>query len=410
MMFHPINHDTMRNENIMTVLRCIQEEGPIVRRDIKERTGLSWGSVSTIVNMLLERGLVIEKKISDANVKGRNPSGLDIATDGFCIVGIDINRSGLTAVTIDLKCNVIHSIYQKIEIKEYEAVIRQIYELLDTVTEKAKTENRTLLGIGISMQGSVDGKQGISRFSPYFENWKNVPLAKMVRERYDCSVVLEHSPECSAIYEIWFGMARNSDNFLYVRLGHSVGVSIIVDGNIVRGYDGNAGELGHTIVVHENGELCRCGNRGCLETVASEASVIHSIIGDIIAGKQSYIADIMQDTDLENMTMEHVYRAYCEGDELCKQHIDRMIKYLSISLSNLINLLNPKLIVLGGDMVRFEGMFIQQLRSSVQKLAWGSSRKAIVTSTSKDNTAALGATLLVMRSFFSGDEYSTFFD
>ena len=389
----------MRNENTMTILRYIQENGPVVRKDLKEGTGLSWGSVSSIVNSLIERGLIAEQQANGGD-RGRIPGELDIATGKHFVLGLDINRSGITVVVLNLKYHLINSSYEKIEEPAYEAVMRQSYALLDNAKQKAEAEGRSLIGIGAAMQGSVDAANGVSRFTPYFDNWHDVPLRDMLTERYRCGVIVEHTPECAATYETWCGAARGSKDFLYIRLGHSIGVSIMIDGKILRGFNGNAGEFGHTIVVPD-GEACHCGGKGCLETVASEGSLIKHILEDIRAGEASILPDLLSGQPLESLTMDTVYRAYCLGDTLCHQHIDRVVYYLAIAIANLINLLNPELIVLGGDMVRYDGMFIEKLRQEIERRAWGASSKTIITSTNENNTAALGASLLIFQHLFS---------
>lgn len=398
-MSRAINHDTMRSENVLSVLQCIQENGPVYRKELKEMTGLSWGSVSFIVNRLLEDGLITQKQQS-TKAKGRNPGKLEVSSHQYSIVGLDINQSGLTVVTMNLKSAVIDVICERICTPQREKILEQAFELLDSVKRREEGNRRKIIGIGVSMQGSVDAESGVSLYNPYFDHWDNVPIQRILHERYACKVIVEHTTECAAMYEMKFGMAKGVHNFIYVRMGVSLGISVIHEGAFLRGYNGNAGEFGH-IIMKWDGEKCSCGKRGCLETVASERSILKHLGQRIAEGEKSVLSDMRMND--QGMTMDHVYRAYCLGDPLVREEIEQTTNYLALGLTTVINLLNPEMLVLGGDMIRYEGMFIERLRKQVESLAWAGSSKTILTSTTQDNTAAIGAGLLIVDDVFSSD-------
>lgn len=394
-----IHHDLMRKENMMMIYQCIQENGPILRKDLKEKTGLSWGTVSSAVNDLLEKNLVYEKPVDlDKPDKGRTPSEIDIATSQLSFLGIDINRAGLTVILMDMKCRIQKSYFEEIEETECHSVLRQICKMTDIAFQKAKEDQHEIGGIGISMQGNVDGQKGVSIFTPYFENWNNVPLKQIFTDRYNCSVVVGHNPECATLYEIWCGVAKGVSNMLYVRIGHSLGISIVIDGKTYNGYNGNAGEFGH-MIVKPDGEKCRCGRHGCLETVASMNSLLKHISEDDRLRGDQILTPLIENSKDHTLSMEQVYQAYCRGDEICRDHIRQLVHYLAIGISNLINLFNPELLVLGGDMVRYSSVFIDQLRNEVNETAWNGSSKVIITSINAYNTAAMGAAIDIFQQY-----------
>ena len=393
-----INHDIMRNENMLTILRCIQENGPVYRKHLKELTGFSWGTISTIVNELLDRHFIVETK-NEVAVKGRNPSVLDIHTEQSCVIGIDINIAGITIVQVDLKCEVLYSTYAKIGATGREAVLGQIAALLDSIGAKSQAEGRKVLGIGVAMQGSVS-REGISIYTPYFQDWNNVDLVQLLTNRYQCPVFLEHSPNCMALYETWLGSAREVKNLLFIRLGTNVGMSIFIDGKIVRGCDGFAGELGHT-TVKPDGELCTCGNYGCLETVVSKQSMVKHAIAGVERGEKTMLSELNAPKYPQDIDMDLIYRASCMGDGFCLSLFEEMAEYLGMAVSNVINLLNPELVVIGGEMVHYESLYMDRLREVVGRRAWKNARKTILTSPSATNTASIGGSLLVIQKIFS---------
>lgn len=390
-----INHDMMRNENILLVLQCIQEKGPLLRKDVKEYTGLSSGSISTIVAELLEKGLIKEIE-SDTKQRGRNPSMLDVCTENSCMIGMDINSAGINIILMNIKCNVYSSYFEKILVPERQEVIAQIYRMLDGIMEGLKKDGVRLLGIGVAMQGTVNRKEGISQYCPYLKDWKDIPIRQLLERRYQCRVVVEHSPDCMALYESWFGVAKGTENFLFIRAGETIGLSIVIEGNVVHGYNNNAGEFGH-MIVEPQGEPCSCGSFGCLETVASMTSILNYIWKELKGGRASKLTELMGLRKPQELTMDLVYRACCMKDELCMEAMDRMAFYLGLGISNVINLLNPELIVLGGDMMNYDVLFMDQVRRTVQERAWSKSNKTIMVTTSKSNTASVGAGLRMMR-------------
>ena len=394
-----INHDTMRSENVRLVLQCIQDHGPVSRKEIKNLTGLSWGSVSFISNSLLEKGLIVETQRSICG-KGRNPGNLVISKDYYRIVSVDINRSGLTTVSIDLQNSVVDQFTEPVRIFERDAVLEQIYALLDRMFARENEQKHKILGLAVSMQGSVDTKNGISLYNPYFSGWSDVPLGQLLTERYGCDVIVEHTTECATFYEMKFGIARGIDNFVYVQIGQSLGISTVHNGEFLRGFNGNAGELGHVIVDPE-GDVCSCGKRGCLETVATEKSMIAHVTAKILADEHEtpYTAAARAG----ELTMDHIYRAFYQGYSPVCVEVEKTTVYLAHALATVINIVNPEVVVLGGDMVRYESMFTEELRRQVQKQTWIRSPSTILCSTSHEKTAAIGAAMLMLDQVLSGD-------
>lgn len=397
------NHDRMKKENMLSVLRCIQEYGPISRREVKEITGLAWGTVSGIVNDLLLQK-IIQEEPDEIKGRGRNPGRLDIAVGKNCIIGMDINGAGITITLMDLKCNVHTSYFESVKEFSKEAVLAQIYSMMDSIIEKNRMNDKQILGIGIAMQGSVDSIRGVSVYCPYFKDWNDVPLMDLLVSRYDLPTVVRHSPDCMALYATWFGIAKGARDFLFIRLGEAIGMSIMMDGIIYRGFNGNAGEIGHMIVAPE-GKKCNCGRNGCLETVASEKGIREYVLAGLNAGRESIVNSMIFHQSYEDIDMDVVYRAYMAGDELCIEAVDQMAYYLGISLANVINLFNPEMIVLGGSLVNYEALFIEKVRKTVKESVWGNSDVLILTmmSQAKVNTAAMGACIDVIEEILNGD-------
>lgn len=391
-------HDTMRNANTLSVLACIRDFGPLTKRDIQRRTGLSWGAVSIITSELLKKEIINENKSEEITV-GRKPSNLDINGTRNLIVGVDINIEGLTAVTIDLRCKVLGIAREDIIKNDKEAIIAQVKGLIGRLLQATDIRLENVIGIGVAMQGAVDVDKGISIYAPHFENWQNVPLKDMLEEYFGITVYVEHDPNCMALSERWMGLARNVDNLLMIRLSMGVGMSILINGELYRGADGSAGEFGH-ITMNPGGVRCSCGNYGCLEAYASGTSILQRASEGLKLGRTSAQLNVEGSGEI---TLAGVAAAARQGDAFINGLFDEAGIYLGIGISNLINLLNPQLIVIGGELVGYGDLFLDKAIDIATRRAWRNSRVRIERSRLGGNPASVGAAAMFIQKFFNGE-------
>ena len=188
-----ISQQDMRIANILEVLSLIRKEKSVTRKEIQNLMGLSWGGVSQIVSRLLELSYVVEEKSQDNISSGRRPGCIGINAADNYIIGIDVNMSGLYAVVINLKNEIIYEEAKTPDITDKDSFLASIYELLDSVTEKYK--KNTILALGVAMQGEVDTDAGIS-LGISVSGWENIALADMLTERYGVPSYIAHDPDC----------------------------------------------------------------------------------------------------------------------------------------------------------------------------------------------------------------------
>jgi len=389
----------MRNSNMLTILKCIKEYGPLTKRDIQNKTGLSWGAISNITNDLLKKRIIYEFKLSESLV-GRTPSQLEINDKENLIIGIDINIEGLTAVLTDLKSRILKNIKVRIKNDSKEEIITQAKQLIYSIMQESGVQRYNILGIGVAMQGAVDIEKGISIFSPHFTDWTNVPVKGILEKEFGLPVYVEHDPNCMAMSEKWLGYAKDSKNFLFIRLSMGIGMSIIINGDIYRGADGSAGEFGH-ITMNPNGSRCYCGNYGCLESYASGRSILQKAEEGLKLGRTNVLKTLAGAVD--EIDLATVATALRQGDDYLAGVFDDVGTYLGIGISNLINIFNPDLIVIGGELSKYSDLFMDRVRQLVNQKSWKGSRINIITSKFNDDSAALGASALIIQKFFNGD-------
>ena len=239
-----ISQKDMRIANILEVLSLIRKEKSVTRKEIQNLMGLSWGGVSQIVSRLLELSYVVEEKITDRATSGRKPGSIEINASDNYIIGIDVNMSGLYAVVINLKNEIIYEEGRTPDITDKDAFLASVYELLDSVTEKYK--NNTILALGVAMQGEVDTDAGIS-MGIAVKDWRNIALADMLTERYGVPSYIAHDPDC-----ILSAAAReNKEDAILVRLDKGLGMAVIKNGSLIIG--SGMHEIGRCKVLTQKG-------------------------------------------------------------------------------------------------------------------------------------------------------------
>lgn len=392
-------HDLMRNTNTLSILECIRQFGPITKREIQVRTGLSWGAISNIITDLFNKRVISETKSAESLI-GRIPCKFDISNNDNLIIGVDINIEGLTAVLIDLKNRMIKSAKINIIKNDRDGILEQTKQIIHNLIKDSNVNKKKIIGIGVAMQGAVDAEKGISIFSPHFRGWQDVPVKDMLEKEFNIPVLVEHDPNCMALSERWMGAANGVNNLLFIRLSMAIGMSIIINGVLYKGLDGSAGEFGH-VTMNPSGPKCSCGNYGCLETYVSGNNILQKAIEGIKIGRNTVLSGFLE--HMQDLELVNVIEAARQGDDFACGLFDEAGIYLGIGISNLISILNPDLIIIGGEMIKCEDLFLKRTREVISQKAWKNSRVNLVTSRLENNSAAIGAATIFVQKIFSGE-------
>jgi len=232
--------------------------------------------------------------------------------------------------------------------KGHEAVIQSIVESAHRALEEANTDISALATVGIGAPGLVNPETGVLLTSPHLPGWRNIPLRSIVEERLGKKTFLINDANAAALGELHFGAARGARNFIYITLSTGIGGGIVIDGRIYCGAIGAAGEVGH-MTIDNKGPMCRCGNRGCWETLASGIALAREARHRIVEGARTAILEYAEG-DVEKVTAEVIHSAARQGDHLANELIAQTGYYVGVGLANLINIFNPELIVIGGGL------------------------------------------------------------
>lgn len=335
-----LDRDAVKRVNRNLVLNLVKSAGPLSRRDIVRRSGLSAATVTNLTAELIAEDLVHEMGPGETT-RGRPPVLLRLNNRAGFVVGVKVMEDALAAVVTDLDAEVLayrsgplpNSPDKGRSSTTPEEAVEAIVTIVELVLGDARVDRSAVVGVGLGLAGVMDSRTGRVVFSPFF-SWTDVDLAGPLSRRVGMDVILENDVNALTIAEQWFGHGHDYDHFCVVTVGSGVGLGVVVNGQFYRGHNGGAGELGHTTLV-EDGPSCYCGKKGCLEMLASDRAVIAEAERRIPDGRA--------------LNLEGVVAAAEEGDVAAREVLADAGHWLGIGIANVVNLFNPGLVIIGGE-------------------------------------------------------------
>ncbi len=351
-----VDPTNVREHNLSQIIKRIRAERSISRASLARATGLSATTISSIASELLKSGYVAETGEGKSS-GGRRPILLAFQPDQKMVIGIDLGASHITTALTNLqgKIKVIQS--KKFNASEDpEGAIEYIRQQVKTLLHHQSVGPNGVLGIGIAAPAPLEGEK-LDMLSPVIlPQWEGIQLVEKIEAASGLPVYIDNDANVGAIAEKWWGSGRGVSNLVYIKLGTGVGAGLIINDKIFKGTGGTAGEIGHT-TINTKGPMCRCGNRGCLESYVSNLAVLAKTKKRLV----DYPASILKQ---QALTIEHLIDAAQQQDELAIDIIVSAGKNLGIAIANLLNLVNPELIILGGDIVEVGELFVDAVRST----------------------------------------------
>jgi predicted NBD/HSP70 family sugar kinase len=376
------NQETNRALNRRLIVNEIRRAEQITRSEIAELTGLSGAAVTFITSELISDGLLIEDPAAAG--KRQRPLLLNYAA-GFA-VGIKLMEAEIRAVLTDLSTRVIAETTRTVNARDPEAVTDACASAFNDLIETNRVPIEKVAGIGLAMPGLVDARQGICVESGRI-GWHYVPIGRLIAERAGVRVWVDNDVNAFALGEHLFGLGRHAQSVAVMTIGRGVGAGLVVNGAVFRGHRGGAGELGH-IPIAIDGRLCECGRYGCLEAYVSEPSIVRQLRE--------------RSDDYRTCGPDDVLRLAQTGNFDALSVLDRAGGGLGRGLATLVNLLDPEVVVLAGEGVRFLPYFRKAMQGEFERLAFGNKHRIDVHSWG-DDAWARGAAGLVVQQFFNFD-------
>ncbi len=318
---------------------------------------------------------------------------------GGYLLGIDIGGYGLQVALADGQGKLLRTLQQPLE-REMEAsqVVLSTLGMARSLLRESRLEPKQLLRIGIGFGGPVDVHQGVTIISHRMPGWEHYPLRQVFEEAFSTATLVDNDARVTALGEALYGAGRGARNLFYIHLSSGVGGGMVVEGQLYRGATTTAGEIGHTLVL-EDGPECSCGRPGHLEALVSAPALIaraHELARDDPGPLEARAQE-----EGRGLRFQDVVEAARQGHAPSRLALAEAAHYLAIAVSNLVNLLNPEMIVLGGIVARLAGEdLLEPLREEVSRLAMAvpGSAVRIVQGTLGEASVVVGAIALALRS------------
>ncbi len=345
--------------NDRLVLSIIYEAEQISRAAIARRTGLSRTSVGEAVAELLDRGLVEEVGLGRSR-GGKPPILLRVNVDARHLIGIDLSGEEFRGAVYDLRGDMRHVLSVARGGRRGADALELAHVLLDRLVSAAEAP---VLGLGIGTPGLIDFHRGSQVHWAVNLDWLDLPLRDLLERRYRVPVHVLNDSQAAAMGEYFFGTGHHSGNLVVIKSEEGLGAGIVLEGRLVRGDQFGAGEIGH-LVFGDDGRVCRCGNAGCLETVASGAAIVERSRAAAATDPDS----VFRGTTMGDLArdMEAVRQACAAGDEATQEVVDDAARGLGLAIATLVGTLNARNIVISGPITRLGELFLNAVRTHVR--------------------------------------------
>jgi len=353
-------HSQTRTYNSQLVLRTIYDQELISRADVARRTGLTRTTVSDLVGELMELGLTEEVGRGPSN-GGKAPILLRVADDSRHLIGVDLGESEFSGAVVNLRGEVRRSARLPLNGRDGDEAVELVHQLIDDLVG---SNGDGLVGIGIGTPGIIDSEAGTVRWAVSLD-WQDLPLGSLIRERHDLPVYVANDSQAAALAEYIFGTDRRATNMAVIRVGRGIGAGLILNGELFHGDGFGAGEIGH-VTVDPEGEPCRCGRRGCLETVASTRAMLERAEGAASENPDSILARLAKDAG-GPVTIDVLASAADAGDERASAIVDDAARQLGRSIAAVIGMLDVHRVALIGAATALGDRWLERVRSEAER-------------------------------------------
>lgn len=358
----------LRTVNRARVVEVLRRRGKVSRAEIARETGLSRSTVSSLVGGLIGEGLVLERvgEADDhdpgrARASGRPPVLLAFDASAGLALGIAFGHSHVRVALADLSSEVLGERRREHDVdREALAGLDAAAEMARELLDEVGADRDRVIGAGMGLSGPIDHARGRTGTREILPGWFGIAAQAEMEARVGVPVRLENDANLGALAEAAFGAGRGSGHLVYLMLSSGIGAGLFLNGRLYRGVTGMAGEVGH-LLVDESGPLCRCGNRGCLETFA--------------AGPP--LAELVSDSKGETVSIEAMLAMAADGDPGARRVLEDAGRIAGRSVAGLCNLLNPELVVVGGRLATAGDLLLDPLRESVRRHAIGAAAEAV---------------------------------
>jgi len=353
--------------------------GSLTQAEIARSTGLSAATVSNIVRELKDGGTV---EVTPTSAGGRRARSVSLSGDAGIVIGVDFGHTHLRVAIGNLAHQVLAEESEPLDVDASSAEgFGRAEQLVNRLIETTGISPEKVIGVGLGVPGPIDVESGTLGSTSILPGWTGINPSQELAGRLGVPVYVDNDANLGALGELVWGSGRGVKDLAYIKVASGVGAGLVIDGHIYRGPGGTAGEIGH-ITLDESGPVCRCGNRGCLETFTAAR----------------YVLPLLKPSHGSDLTMERMVQLAREGDPGCRRVIGDVGRHIGSGVANLCNLLNPSRVVLGGSLAEAGELVLAPIRDSVSRYAIPSAARqlSVLPGALGGRAEVLGALALVL--------------
>ncbi|MFD9876182.1 ROK family transcriptional regulator [[Kitasatospora] papulosa] len=346
----PGSQTSLHRANLERVVRAVRMAGSLTQAEIARSTGLSAATVSNIVRELKDGGTV---EVTPTSAGGRRARSVSLSGDAGIVIGVDFGHTHLRVAIGNLAHQVLAEESEPLDVDASSAEgFGRAEQLVNRLIETTGISPEKVIGVGLGVPGPIDVESGTLGSTSILPGWTGINPSQELAGRLGVPVYVDNDANLGALGELVWGSGRGVRDLAYIKVASGVGAGLVIDGHIYRGPGGTAGEIGH-ITLDESGPVCRCGNRGCLETFTAAR----------------YVLPLLKPSHGSDLTMERMVQLAREGDPGCRRVIGDVGRHIGSGVANLCNLLNPSRVVLGGSLAEAGELVLAPIRDSVSRYA-----------------------------------------
>ncbi len=384
-----LDASTMRARHSRLILNLLWEQREISRAELARLTSLSRSTVSAIVSDLLSKGLVQEARTGMSS-GGRRPIMLEFRDQSSFIVGIELGATHVSCVLTDLRCKVRASWSAPAPVRdEPDVALKKMTMGVRSILEAEGVQASQVLAIGVAVPSPVDAERPGELLPLVVPTWEGYNIATHLEASFKRPVFVDNDANLGALAELWWGAGSSVKDLAYIKVATGIGAGLIINGRIFRGSGGIAGEIGHTSI-DPNGPQCVCGLKGCLTTFIGTPALLERA-KDELRAKGS---DRPAPTGIDELV-----NAALDGDPMSVESVQYAGEKLGIGIANMLNLLNPETVVLGGGITRASDLLLDAVHRTIRGLSLPASisNAEIRTTGLNEWGIAVGAATLVLQ-------------
>ncbi len=387
------NAEFIYRMNKIKVLNVLHQYGQISRTQIVQLTGLSAPTVTRIIDSLIHTERLVSTVGRGDSKGGRPPVILEFKGSDRYVIGLDWGHTHILGVLTDLHGEVIKRINIHVGASgDFTTDMKQLIALIRRLIIESLIPSDSLMGIGVAIAGYIKKETTKVGFSPSF-GWEDVDVKHPLESEFGVPVLVGNMSQVMAQGELLYGIGKEVKDFVFVNVAQNVGAGIIINGTLFKGFDGYAGELGHTRVSgKQDGHICSCGKTDCLECYASTNGLVERAKELLLDYPESILSTV------EDISVQSLSQAASSGDDLAQNVLNTAADSLGLAIATLTNVINPEAVVVGGVVGFFGENFITRICEQFERNQLSNTDRIIPLTESilKDQAAVLGAASLMI--------------